>query len=247
MPSFKVSGLYEGLFVMQDSLTGSHWLHYTGECILGELAGRSLTMLDTSALSFGAFRQLYGSGSGSGSGAGNGTVVEPTTSWWRKLAGKIETNLHFFALPGMFRRTLPKQIDPRLPESTLGLGVVLGRRNLVGGKAPDAARFYPLQAMKERGFVQEDLAGTPIVVVMDASLGAPVAYVAKDGERALKLAKRDDLLVDEATGRSWDLAGKPHGPEGDRGERLPLAAGIFGRWYGFVASYPKTTIFGLDE
>ncbi len=63
--------------------------------------------------------------------------------------------MHLFRLRGFFRRTLPKEPDLRLAESTLGLGVVIGRRNLIAGHGPDAARFYPLVKIRDVGFVAE--------------------------------------------------------------------------------------------
>jgi len=36
---FDVAGLYNGLFVMSDRLTGSVWTHYDGTILTGPLAG----------------------------------------------------------------------------------------------------------------------------------------------------------------------------------------------------------------
>src|SRR5687767_13099934 len=99
---------------MRDAETSSEWLHYTGECIQGPLAGRSLTMLDSPLVSWKAFRELHAT-----DGA---TVVPQSNSWFRRLFGRLETSHRLFHLTGMFRQTM-RPPDPRLPEQEFGLGI----------------------------------------------------------------------------------------------------------------------------
>ena len=44
---FGFHGIYQGTAVLYDQQTGSLWMHLTGECFAGELAGRKLDPLDT--------------------------------------------------------------------------------------------------------------------------------------------------------------------------------------------------------
>jgi hypothetical protein len=46
MPNFENVGLYDGLFVMQDSETKTLWNHSTGEAMYGPRVGRTLGPLD---------------------------------------------------------------------------------------------------------------------------------------------------------------------------------------------------------
>lgn len=224
MLSFAVSGLYEGLFVMDDDATGSHWLHYTGECIAGPSAGEQIEMLPSEIKSFGAFRSANPAG----------TVVAPTNALWRRVIGWLETYLVPPMLPGMFYRTMHAG-DRRLEERTLGLGVVVGRRNLVRGLVP-VARFYPMAAAREAGLIVDRVDELDVLVGMDDEQGAPVAY---------RLPGPCVVLEGSAVGADgarWGRDGRDA-----NGVRLPLANGIFGRWYGFSQTYPDTTIWGQDQ
>ena len=109
--SFQVSGLYEGLFVMQDDATHSQWLHYTGECVEGPAVGDQLESYASEVTTFSAFKAAHP----------DGTITAPTNALWRRVFGWFETYFHPPVLPGMFRRTMTAS-DRRLSEQTLGLG-----------------------------------------------------------------------------------------------------------------------------
>ncbi len=220
--TFIVSGLYEGLFVMEDDATHSQWLHYTGECIFGPSAGAQIEMLPSEITRFGNFRSAHPDGS----------ITAPTNALWRRVLGWFETYFSPPTLPGMFRRTMT-DADRRLPEMMLGLGVVQGQRNLIHGLTP-AARFFPMQAVRDAGMIVDKVGDHDVLVAMDAEQGAPVAYLLPGPGVRLE----GDDAVDPTSGARWQANGKDVD-----GVRLPLAMGIFGRWYGFSQTYPATTIW----
>ena len=216
---------------MRDQETRSEWLHYTGECIAGPLAGRTLPMLDGSLLSWKSFRTLYP----------EATVAPPTNAWWRRVAGRIETKLGLFHLTGMFRRTM-RAPDARLPEQEFGLGIVVGRRSLVGGARERAARFFPNRLVRERGLINDRVGDLPVVVAFDPVIGAGSAFAATlDGATLAFAPAGEGRFRDGASGSEFDLAGRAvTGPLA--GRRLAPAPALSTRWYGFVQTYPGASI-----
>ena len=224
--SFEVSGLYEGLFVMQDVETSSQWLHYTGECILGPFQGRALPMIPSTLISWKAFLALHGEGS----------VLLPTNPLWRRILSWLTSTLPLPFLPPVFVRTLP-ELDKRLGIGVLGLGLVVGQR-WIGREEKATAKFYPLDQIKKAGLIHDRLADVSVLVVYDGGLGSAVAFQVTPGSRYERAGS--GCLRDVGTGRRYDLAGR--GVE-DPEDLLAPAAGLLTRWYGFVATYPTAGIW----
>ena len=227
-----MSGLYEGLFVMRDESTSSEWLHYTGECIVGPRAGRTLDMLSTTAMTWRAFRESYP----------EGTTIPPPEQWWRRVMGRLVGSRRGAFLPGFFRDTMHAG-DARLPEGELGLGVFVGRRSVVAGKSVEAACFYPFKAVRAAKLVADRVGGIPIVVHYGATADTPIALVASLGDTPVELELAGDgRLRDHASGSLFDGVGRcTEGPL--TGQRLPLAPSVWTRWYGFAQTYPGTAIW----
>ncbi len=230
--SFHVSGLYEGKFVMRDAGTGSQWLHLTGECVLGPYTGRVLQLVPTMLISWRSFRSLHP----------KGTVVAPTNPRWRRVLSRIMAKPPFFFIPAFFWRTMAEP-DRRLPDSELGLGVVIGRRRLTDAVAETAARFYPLQAVRAAGAINDRVGDVPVVVTFDPWSGNGVAFIAAvDGRELRFCSARQGILEQEKSGSQFDLCGRCiSGPL--QGKSLQLAPAISARWYGFVATYPNASVW----
>lgn len=219
---------------MRDDQSRSEWLHFTGECILGPMAGRSLGILDTSLMSWQAFKELH---------AGH-TVIEHTQAAWRRAMGALfgRREMPLFRLPGMFTKTM-RERDGRLPDMEFGLGIAMGRRSLISGTQPEAARFYPLKAVRTAGIINDRLGNTPVVILMDEKLGSPSAFFGQLGENEVRL-ERDvpGLFRDEVSGAVINCAGKViRGPL--QNQKLKPAMAIATRWYGFSQTYPSASIW----
>ena len=222
---------------MRDQQSSSEWLHYTGECIVGPHAGRSLEMLATTAMTWRAFRATFPDAS----------AVPLAREWWRRLLGSVFGRRGGGGyLPRLFRATM-NGADPRLPEGELGLGVFLGARSLVGGARVSAARFYPFRAVKQAGLIVDDLDDTPIVVHYDAAVDTPIALIARLDGRRIELARAGEgTLRDRATGSLFDPIGRAKSGE-LAGQRLALAPSVWTRWYGFSQTYPETDIWSAPD
>ena len=132
--------------------------------------------------------------------------------------------------------------DERLPEQEFGLGIVVGRRSIIGGTRERAARFFPNHRVRERGLMNDRVGDVPIVIAFDPVIGAGSAFVAVVGERALVFEPAGEgRFRDVASGSEFDLAGRAvSGPLA--GKRLAPAPALSTRWYGFVQTYPGASI-----
>lgn len=217
---------------MRDKETGSCWLHFTGECVMGRYAGHALALVPTSLLSWRAFRTLYP----------QATVIGPTNPLWRRLLGRIISNPPVFVMPGFFRRTM-REPDRRLPESELGLGLVIRQRRASDSVIESAERFYPRRPVRGAGVINDRIGDIPVMIASDPWSGSSVAFVAvMDGRELHFRPAEEGLFLDETTGTLFDLAGRGvRGPL--QGRRLHPAPSISARWYGFVTTYPRASIW----
>lgn len=152
-------GLYNGLSILGDRDTGSYWDHITGECILGPLQGRRMQTgplthmtaeqadVDNRDMLLAASRpNLFG-------------------RWMGRIAELTRLTRRGFLPPG-FRRTMG-QVDARLPEMQIGLGVWTDR----------VQRFYPIDdiASQPEGVLTDSLDSCEIVVRIDRRTRIPSA------------------------------------------------------------------------
>jgi Protein of unknown function (DUF3179) len=242
MHHFNNVGLYDALFVMQDSETKTLWNHITGEALYGPLVGRTLGPLSNLlqmnvkqaldadpatqvAISdrayFGGSRQL-GSASEFGPGfrgvPGGGAGPRPSPG----NAGA--------QLSEMFVATLGKE-DTRRPRMDMGLGVWTGTTR----------RYYPMERIRERGeaFIDQ-LDGRKVLIYIDPETATPAALFV-DSKNA-KVQGKEIRLDNGAVIRSgafFDHRGKRQASE--RPQQ------IFTRWYGFALTFPGSEVFGQQK
>ncbi len=219
--TFDVSGLYNGVFVMRDRQTGSLWTHFDGSVLQGPLAGTD-TKLELQP------------------------IVHTTWSEWLDLHPDTTvpewdtpyTDKYRDVRPGggsvgpQFQRSL-LLTDDRLADGELVLGAGVGTD----------FRAYVLDDFSAGLTVVEDeLGGFPIVVFVDSGDDFGLAFsAAVDGEtRSFSLV--DGAIVDDG-GTTWDITGTAvSGP--DAGAQLQFVTSFVTEWYGWVAYYPDTTIYG---
>ena len=131
-------GLANGLAVMADQETRTLWDHITGEAIEGPLEGHRLEWwpirVTTVEAALEEWPELL-------------ILVSDYRSLPQRLMGKVQNkkiNTKGWLPPG-FRSTMSGAVDPRLPEFTQGLGVVVA----------DEGRFYPMDSIKVEGLTDE--------------------------------------------------------------------------------------------
>ncbi len=203
---------------MVDNGTGSTWSHLDGSALSGLLAGEQLEIRPLQTTTWGAWLEEHP----------ETTTVAIETGY---SYGNV-VRLGREGLRGGFVDTLD-EIDPRLPESELVIGVLA---------ANDAAAF-PIGRVPANAPMQDSVGGVPVVVLEDAEGIPSLAYhrVLTDG-RVLDFERRDGTITDVQTGTRWDSSGLA--VEGDlTGVQLAFVTSFFTEWYGWAAFHPDTTIY----
>jgi hypothetical protein len=146
-------GLSNGVVILRDDETGSYWNSFTGEALVGPLAGKSMEAFSVKRMRAGEARATQ---------PDLVLLRAPTSAYgrvWSSLVNSLTRTPEGY-MPSFFRKSFDREReDPRRRELELGLGVV------AGGKA----RFYPASELAKRDapFVDE-LGGTALVVDHDA-------------------------------------------------------------------------------
>jgi hypothetical protein len=138
-------------------------------------------------------------------------------------------------------RTRP---DVRLPADEPVLGVVDGSQS----------RAFEIRAVAQRGMIQDDLGGHPLIVIWEPTTATAVAYRpiadppagTKDEPRQLTffghINLTDAVLTDKETGSDWDIAGRA--VTGSlKGWTLKWVDSTQVKWFAWSAEYPKTSVY----
>lgn len=170
--NFGAIGFSNGLAVLADRETRTHWDHITGEAFAGPLAGTRLDVWSLQMTTVVAARVAYPS-------------LEVSTSGFRSLKKRLAQWLypHFIhdkvLFPWFFYASLSEPIDPRLDKLTQGLGVI------VGGQA----KFYPMRSLAEGG-INDDWQGRTLYITRGSLDGVPCARWAGTDEEPIQLLTR---------------------------------------------------------
>ena len=141
---FRLVGINNQNFVMQDEETGSWWQQVTGEAIFGPLRG---ARLELRAARRGVVRDLEGRasrrpGAAARSRRSSGRPSTPPADWDERMT----TTPTVTALPA----------DSPLPARTLVVGV----------EVTASSKAYPLDRVREARALVDTVGGVPIVVVV---------------------------------------------------------------------------------
>lgn len=219
--TFTEQGLYDGLFLMYDHETGSHWNHMTGEAVRGPMVGNTLPIENVYHTS--VSQVLRESPDAIIAWSDHPSVTRfsgDNRGSLRRLLDRIT------GVPGMFPATMGEE-DPRRDRMEMGIGIWDG----------DEARYYPMPVVEEwDNIIFDRLAGENVLIYHDPAAYALMAELTE----ASGASWEDDVLVLSNGDRIED--GILFGADGERKERQrPLQ--VFTRWYGFSLTFPDTEIF----
>jgi hypothetical protein len=239
MHHFNNVGLYDALFVMQDTESKTLWNHITGEAVYGPLVGRTLGPVSNSlqmdvkqaletdpaiqiAISdrvYFAGGRRFGTADGFGPNRGAGRV---NATGPRPAPGNPNAQLS-----DMFIATLGKE-DTRRPRMDMGLGIWSGTTR----------RYYPMERIRERGgaFVDQ-LEGRKVLLYINPETATPAAAFVDT--KSAKLQGNELHLDNGAVIRSGVLFDR----KGNR-QAADDPQQIFTRWYGFALTFPGCEVFG---
>jgi thiol-disulfide isomerase/thioredoxin len=224
-----VAGVYNGTIVLKDRETGTLWAPFSGRALEGPLVDEKLERLPVALAHWDEWTTRHPK-----------TEViwaEPSArgghgSWYRPGKWGIVTEM------GSTLETW----DPRLPENTMVYGVESGT----------SAKSYPLARVGARqGVVNDEVGGTPVVVVARGDLEA-AGFDRRLGGRVLTFrpaAEPGAAMADAETGSLWSL-------DGDaisgalRGQRLAPLDGYMVEWHVWSAYNPRADVLaerGSDD
>ncbi|MEZ4502163.1 MAG: DUF3179 domain-containing (seleno)protein [Dehalococcoidia bacterium] len=224
--TFHDAGLaYDGHRLIADAETGSLWEPFSGRAVWGPLAakGTSLPRIAIHASTWGRWAAEHQNSSVLT--LDTGFVRDYTEGAWSTLGGT----------PAMPRFPLVEEVDDRLATDAEVVGLVVGA----------SARAYPVDEIRNRRIVHDQLGGASIVLLADGA-DAPIRAFASG-----------PLTV--ATLNAGMTADGEDGLEGDRwfvleralvstldGREYPSIATAQGSWLAWSRAYPATSIFGLE-
>ncbi len=205
---------------MSDHQTRSVWSPYLATAIRGKLSGAQLHLLPVQQMQWGLWRDLH-----------------PTT---KVLAANLGERTghgsdHSIGSPGIHYRMRKGVLrwDTRLTHNTLVLGVVHS----------SGRKVYPLDMLRKKTVVSDELGGSPIVIFMNPSdrSYAALAFSRSVEGRQLSFRPSENCVVDAETGSTWSYTGKAlHGPL--EGVQLTFLPSHVSEWYVWAANYPDIEI-----
>lgn len=232
-----VSGLLRNSdLVMWDNVTQTLWQQITGEAIVGEHAGKSLTRLGSAIVRWADFKAAHP----------DGLVLGPDQGYGRAYGTNTYTFYSSRAQPYGF---YTGEIDPRYPAMERVVGVAVN----------DLNKAYPFSEISEVRVVNDVIGGQPVAIfwgaadtadALDATrisegqgIGTGVAFdPVVNGQLLTFEATGDTEFTDNETGTVWSILGVAlEGPLA--GEELSLIPHTNEFWFAWQAFFPDGEVW----
>lgn len=210
--TFGVSGrLLNDNLVMYDRATDSRWPQMLGTAISGELEGKSLREFRLIWTTWGSWRDAYP----------NTQVLSEDTGYIREY--DRDPYGSYTPLSGYYEGGSPLFPPLRTDDRYGSKSVVIGTRTSTGAAALSKA------SLRDRGVIEGELAGTPLVAIHNPSLDT--AYVYRNPDDA-QFTLRDGTVTDSR--------GQRYTPDD-----LPLEReyAFDAMWFAWAGFYPETREF----
>jgi hypothetical protein len=217
--NFVNSGLYDGLFVLEDKETKTLWSHMTGEALYGEHAGlqmpvSNLLQIDVEqALTFDPTMRIaiserpYNDGEGS-------------------MAARWSPDRDGVQLMSEFIKTLGDE-DTRLDRMEMGLGI---------WSDDGMRRYYPISAIRAKGrYLLDQIEGRDLLVFLDPLTSTPTAIYWDTDDFSIN--GREINLSDGFKIRNGQLF-----DSADKAVAAEMPKQMYSRWYGFALTFPGPEI-----
>jgi uncharacterized protein DUF3179 len=223
--SFRLAGINNQNFIMQDRETGSWWQQVSGQAILGPLKGKQLRRVFHDELTFGEWtRELPG-----------GRVLAPAADTaWKRFSENWEAKTAH--APVRVHASLDRRLEPR--------AVVFGI------EANGSAKAYPLERVLEQAPLHDRLGGVPIVLLVGPDGKSVRGFEARLDGRELELVRPvngpDGEVSDVATGSRWNFRGEA--VSGSlQGRRLTPVYLLRDYWFDWMTYHPATGVYLLGN
>ena len=217
---FRLAGINNQNFIMQDEQTGSWWQQISGEAIQGQLKGQKLVPVDFDEISYGIWKRENP----------GGRVLRPEN-------GRIEDadwEAQVAKMPVRVAAPPDNALEPR----TLVVGVTVGGRS----------KAYPFSAIEKQAPILDTVGGKDIVILLGEDKksvrvfereldGKPLEFFAKPGSGE---------ITDAETASVWDFSGKA-ASGASAGRALKKVASIKDYWFDWKTYHPDTQLYTLGE
>ena len=232
-----VSGLLRNSdLVMWDNVTQTLWQQITGQAIVGEHAGKSLTRLGSGIVRWADFKETHP----------DGLVLGPDQGYGRAYGGNSYAFYSSRAQPYGF---YTGEIDPRYP----------AMERVVGVAANDVNKAYPFSEIREVRVVNDVIGGQRVAIfwgaadtadALDATrisegqgIGTGVAFdPVVSGQLLTFEATGDTEFTDNETGTVWSILGVAlEGPLA--GEELSMIPHTNEFWFAWQAFFPDGEVW----
>jgi hypothetical protein len=220
---FRLVGINNQNFIMQDEETGTWWQQVSGEAIHGPLKGKRLTLVRHDEVSFGIWKAEHP----------GGRVLRPDS--------EVEAR-NEYELPDWERRMRDVRTVTTLPA-----GSPLEARVLVVGiRVGGTSKAYPLDRVRQFRAIVDEVSGTPLVVVVAEDGRSVRVFDRRVNGRTLELVvtprEGRPTLLDVETASEWDFTGTATSGalRGARLERLPF---LLDYWFDWQIYHPRTELF----
>jgi hypothetical protein len=233
--SFRLAGINNQNFIMQDRETNSWWQQVSGEAIQGPMRGKKLTRVFHDEMSYGEWmRELPG-----------GRVLLPAsdTAWKRFSEGWEEGTAK---LPVKIHGVLDSALEPR----ALIAGIEIG----------NASKADPMDRIRAQAPIHDRVGGVPIVLLLAADGKSVRAFEARLDTLTLEFVRVVDgqlpgasgrqaggsngLVVDVGTASQWSFSGRAiSGPL--QGRQLKPVYLLLDYWFDWKTYHPNTSAYTL--
>ena len=238
---FGVSGLLRNSdLIMFDRQSESWWQQLTGEALVGAYAGTLLDIVPSQVISFGSFTERHSDG-----------MVMSRDSGFNRQYG-INPYSDYDSRPGrpfLFRG----EIDPRLSSAV---------DHVLAATIGDFAIAYPFEILRHERVINDEVAGTPIVVFFQSGVASALGDYVIDNARDIGTAgmyestledkvlhfatNSDGTFRDEATQSTWNGYGEAIDGE-LAGSQLRWINAFPHFWFAWAAFHPETEVYGTEQ
>jgi hypothetical protein len=222
---FRLAGINNQNFIMEDVETHSWWQQVSGEAILGPLKGKRLSPMAWDEVSFAIWKSEHPEG--------------------HVLRADARFQAHYVPSDWETRILKRPTVTPAAPTDPLK-----PRDLVIGIDIGGLAKAYPVDLLRKEKLISDTLASTPLILVAADDGRSVRCFNRRAGTLVLDLFMKPDtrplLLVDSQTGSEWDFSGTAAtGPLA--GQSLEPVQTLKDFWFDWKLYHPKTSIYAAGQ
>jgi len=222
---FRLAGINNQNFLMQDEETGSWWQQITGMAIAGPLKGHRLTRLLHDEVAF----RIW-----AGEHPASGVLVPDADSAWIEFSDNWEENTARYPVPTRAR------LRDSLPPRTVMVGL-----DLEGD-----SRAWTMEALERQQVIIDRVGGRSVVVILGDDGKSVRAFAPEVDGRFIELfvlpGSAPLRFRDGTTGSTWDFRGVAiDGPLA--GKQLQPLGVIKDYWFNWKHYHPAGRLYNLGQ